>query len=334
MKVTFWGVRGSIPSPIHPFELREKIRAAVKEAIKIRPKPEQLEAFIAQLSPTTTCAVGGNTPCLEITQDDTTIIVDGGTGIIGLGHELMKKQFHSKFPELKAPNAPPPVQQHLDLTILLTHTHWDHIQGFPFFQPAYHLENTLRFYGDNAQLIREALTFQQSSPRLFPVSLDRTGADISFHNFPKTGLTVGPIKVDSISLPHPGGSLAFKFTHKGFTIVFATDYEFVCNNAESEQKKILLTNFLKNADVFISDTQFTYLESISKEGWGHSTPLLVVEMAAKAGVKQLYLFHHNPLNSDSKLYDMLAMTQSYFSLLHPRQEMDIKLAIEGQTIEG
>jgi phosphoribosyl 1,2-cyclic phosphodiesterase len=333
MRVKFWGVRGSIPTPIYPFELRAKVKAVLQEAIKVKLEPEDLDGFIDQLQPGVVGTAGGNTPCLEVTEEQTTIIVDAGTGLIGLGLELVKKQPECQLPLVEAPNSPARTCQPLDLTILLTHTHWDHIQGFPFFQPAYKLENTLKIYGDNAELIRQALTFQQSSQRLFPVCLERTGANISFHSFPKNGLTIGSIKVDAIDLPHPGGSLAFRFKSQGHTIVFATDYEFVENDIESERKRELLTHFLKDADVFISDTQYTYLESMSKEGWGHSNPLRVVEMAVKAGVKKFFLFHHNPHYSDNKLYEMLDMTEAYTKLLHPGLKMDIKLAIEGETVE-
>jgi phosphoribosyl 1,2-cyclic phosphodiesterase len=333
MRVKFWGVRGSIPSPIYPFELRAKVKAALQEAIKARPEPEGLDAFIDQLPPGITATIGGNTPCLEVSEDDTSIIIDAGTGIIGLGLELAKGQAECYLPPIQAPNSPDKICPPLDINILLTHTHWDHIQGFPFFQPAYNLENTVKIYGHSAEIAKQALTFQQSSPKLFPVSLERTGANITFHNFPKNGLTLGSINIDSLDLPHPGGSMAFRFkSHKGI-IVFATDYEFVENDIESERKRELLMQFLKNADVFISDTQYTYLESMSKEGWGHSNPLKVVEMAVDAGVKHFYLFHHNPYYSDAKLYEMLEMTDAYTKLLHPDHTMEIKLAIEGQTVE-
>jgi phosphoribosyl 1,2-cyclic phosphodiesterase len=134
-------------------------------------------------------------------------------------------------------------------------------------------------------------------------------------------------------LPHPGGSTAYRIRAFGRTVIFATDYELLGDSPEINRVRDDLKAFIQAADVFISDTQYTYLESHSKEGWGHSNALNVVEMAHAAGVKRLYLFHHDPSNSDRKLYEMREKAASYSQLLFPGSGLAIHLAIEGSGIE-
>jgi ribonuclease BN (tRNA processing enzyme) len=116
-------------------------------------------------------------------------------------------------------------------------------------------------------------------------------------------------------------------------VVFATDYEFSEMDGLHLEGRTRLAEFIAGADVFISDTQYTYLDHKTKEGWGHSNALSVVEMAAQAGVKSFFLFHHDPNYSDEKLYDILDKTRSYTSLLQNGTSMDIHLAAEGRVLK-
>ncbi|MDR1545315.1 MAG: MBL fold metallo-hydrolase [Deltaproteobacteria bacterium] len=340
MNIKFWGVRGSLPSPITPIEIRNRIKEALETVLRRQPAPQDLDAFIDELPPSTASTVGGNTPCLEIREGDEVLIIDAGTGIVGLGRSLHAGPGSCELSELMAAadlkgalfHNRLAVDRPRHLTLLLTHTHWDHIQGFPFFGPAYHCGNVIDVYGENGERIKEALTVQQASPRLFPVSLQQAGADIRFHSFPANGLTTGPFSIDSLPLPHPGGSLAFRIKVRNRVVVFATDYELVDAEPDSDRNRVELTRFAQDADVFISDTQYTYLESMTKEGWGHSNPLKVVEMAMKADVKKFFLFHHDPYYSDAKLYDMLRKTVTYTNLLYPGHDLEVRLAIEGETV--
>ena len=330
MRLKFWGGGGSIPTPGFPGDLKRRVKESLVAYIRERPAPDRLDEFIDALPRSVTSMVGGNTPCLEIVHEGRRLIVDCGSGITGLGLEINLHHLTSALaPPLRPDESSLSPQTH---DILLTHTHWDHIQGFPFFRPIYQPGTTLNIYGDDADLIEQALTFQQSTPRLFPVSLAMTGALINFRTFPAQGLTLGPFSIQSTPLPHPGGSLAYRIKAGGSTMVFATDYEFREGDPDSDRSKFLLSEFLRDADVFVSDTQYTYLENMSKEGWGHSNPLQVVEMALNCGVKRFFLFHHDPYYSDAKLFDMLDMTVSYMNLLHPGNNLSIDLAMEGREV--
>jgi phosphoribosyl 1,2-cyclic phosphodiesterase len=343
MIVKFWGVRGSIPAPPAPDALKERLKAALLWAIETKPDPATLGAFLNGLPDRLVSTVGGNTSCLEVRDGDDFLVIDAGTGINALGRSLTSGGFASEAERVRylvethyldLPTAPPSAQNTgaLKINLLMTHTHWDHIQGFPFFAPLYQRGNTLDIYGGDSGQIREALLMQQSAPYLFPIKLDSTGAEINFRDFPDGGLTLGPFTVEALPLPHPGGSLAFKVKCRDRTMVFATDYEFVPNNPKSESDEARLVKFIDMADVFISDTQYTFLESMTKEGWGHSSPLKVAEMALYAGVKKFFLFHHDPFYSDGKLFDMLDRTRAYINLLSEGRAMWIDLAIEGREV--
>jgi ribonuclease BN (tRNA processing enzyme) len=344
MIVKFWGVRGSIPSPPTPTSLKERLLDALRVALESKPDPSTLRKFLDTLPDRLVSTVGGNTPCLEIREGDESLIIDAGTGINALGRNLTNVEFDPDAERLRyliethyldLPVSPfvDDTGLTLNLNLFFTHTHWDHIQGFPFFAPLYRPGTTLKIYGHSGQQIKEALSSQQSSPYLFPVLFEDLEAKISFHDFPPQGLKLGPFEIESLPLPHPGGALAFKFKSQGKTVVFATDYEFVGADPGSENAEQNLANFISLADVFISDTQYTYLESMTKEGWGHSSPLKVAEMALHAGVKKFFLFHYDPFYSDRKLYDMLERTQSFINLLSNNHAMEINLAIEGREVE-
>ncbi|MDR3203297.1 MAG: MBL fold metallo-hydrolase [Deltaproteobacteria bacterium] len=333
MKIKFWGVRGSVPSTFRADDLRRRLQEVLALALEHGLEAERIDEFMSSLSPRVTGLVGGNTPCLEITEGEDRLIIDAGTGIIDLGLILAEGLDPPPLPHADFEVAKTQASKPLVLNILFTHTHWDHIQGLPFFKPIYQLENTINIYGLNKLDLIEALTIQQQSPKLFPVSLERSGACLNFYSFPHHGLKIGPFDIKCLAMPHPGGSLAFKIKTRSGTVVFATDYELLEADNFSCLCRPQLALFIQFADVFISDTQYTYLESMAKEGWGHSNPLKVVEMALAAGVKNFFHFHHDPFYSDSKLYDMLDKTIAYTKLLYPDSTMTIALATEGQEIE-
>ncbi|MDR2612286.1 MAG: MBL fold metallo-hydrolase [Deltaproteobacteria bacterium] len=339
MIIRFWGVRGSLPSPSGFSELKEKIAMAVELALRERPAPDDVERFVETLPDRITGFVGGNTPCLEISSSTRTLIFDAGSGIRSLGAHLTPKPELDIEEELrgngKAQAKPRPARKgpkrHLDL--LFTHTHWDHIQGFPFFAPVYDKDTSITIHAVNTRAVEDGLRSQQSTPLLFPIHFDELPAEIRFRTITEEGLTLGPFFIDTMRLPHPGGSTAYRIRAFGRTIVFATDYELLGDSPEVNRIREDLKAFIQSADVFISDTQYTYLESHSKEGWGHSNALNVVEMAQPAGVRRLYLFHHDPFNSDRKLYEMLEKASNYSELLFPGSALSIYLATEGTTVE-
>ncbi len=340
MRVKFWGVRGSIPSPNNSPDTRWKLREILSAARGLPlADPKELDEFLARLPYHLVQPVGDNTSCVEISQGADRIILDGGSGLRLLGLELGRQtDFTEKdlylaietgldltHYEYRAVD-----EEDLNLTLLFSHTHWDHIQGFPFFVPAYRPGNHLALYGRDRDRLSWALNLQQTAPELFPIPLDQMGARVEFHTFPESGLKIGKLNISAFEMPHPGGSLAYRIRSGKRTVVYATDFEFPV--PESAQARGFV-DFIAKADVLIGDTQYTYLESVAREGWGHSTSFRAVDLAMQAGVRNFFLFHHDPEHSDAKLLDNLDKTRAYYLMMSERGRMRIELAVEGLTLD-
>jgi len=237
---------------------------------------------------------GGNTPCVEIRSGDTLLILDGGTGLRELGTDL-----HRRFR-----NEP------LTLHLLFSHPHWDHIQGFPFFTPAYAPTTTLYVYGaaKGDRTIYDLLSGQMQSS-YFPVTFSSLGGKVIARDLEPKGRTeVGGIGVSMLPLIHPGGCLGFAFEHDGHKVVYMTDNEI--DQALPEKARApgpalrpvpeAMVAFAQNADLLIADGQYTEDENAKRVGWGHPRASTVVDLAVKAKVKQLALTHHDPMHSDAE----------------------------------
>ncbi|MBX3190687.1 MAG: MBL fold metallo-hydrolase [Labilithrix sp.] len=253
MRVTFWGVRGSIPSP----------------------GPD-------------TVGVGGNTSCVEVRAGKLLLVFDGGTGLRLLGKTLLKEM---------------PITAHL----FFSHVHWDHIQGFPFFDPAFVGGNSIHLYGGNnvSRTLEETLAGQMDHPS-FPVHLTDMAAKMIFHDvheFTPIELDAGDGTKATITAArgnHPNGVWAYRVDHGGRSVMYATDTE---HYAVVDQQLLKLA---KDTDVLIYDSQYTPEEYAGtagsggpKLGWGHSTFEEAVKLTRAAGVKRLILYHHDPMQSDA-----------------------------------
>ena len=228
---------------------------------------------------------GGNTPCVEMQVGRERLIFDGGTGIRVLGQSLLSQM---------------PVEAH----IFFTHSHWDHIQGFPFFTPAFIRGNCFHIYGaiaPNGSTVEQRMRDQMLHPN-FPVPLQIMGADLKFYDVDIAGTTqLGEeIVVENALLNHPGQAIGYRVNWRGYSAAYVTDTEHVPGQLD---KNIL--HLIRNADVFIYDATYTdeeYYSSISsKVGWGHSTWQEAVKLAKAANVKTLVIFHHDPLHDDDCL---------------------------------
>lgn len=251
----------------------------------------------------TTIKYGGNTACIEVRCGKDIIIIDGGTGLRLLGLDLMKRGF---APDSK--NGRGKGKAH----IFFSHMHWDHIQGFPFFGPAFIKGNKFNIYGFKHLNINleETLVGQQQMPN-YPVSIFEMGADIKFVELRESNvIRINSAIVTMAKLNHPGGSFGYKISHSGKTLVYACDYE----HFDGIDKKLF--NFVKGADAIIYDAQYTPKEyygtdgSLGKQGWGHSTWEKGVELAEAAGVKRLILFHHG--HSDEEMERIKKNTKARF----------------------
>lgn len=240
-----------------------------------------------------TARYGGNTTCVELRLQDEIVIIDAGSGISPLGSALV-----GEF------GAAP-----LNITLLNTHTHWDHIQGFPFFIPAYIKNNRIRVLGRDPKpdSLQSIFKLQMDGNHFFPVSLEAMQCEMTFeHLEPKgqTNLQFGDIRVTTCPTNHPGGCLGYRLDTPGHSLVFLSDHE----TAGQDEERII--NFIKNADILIADTQYTAEEAAKRRGWGHGSSEDIVSLAVNAGAKSLYMTHHDPSHSDDFLDGMLADARS------------------------
>jgi phosphoribosyl 1,2-cyclic phosphodiesterase len=293
--VRFWGVRGSIPTP----------------------------------GPSTVY-YGGNTTCVEVRAAGQIIVLDAGTGVRLLGNHLLN-EFANK-----------PLQ----VTLLLTHTHWDHIQGLPFFQPMYRPENQLRILGYEGARhgLDNVLSNQMESP-FFPIGLRQVPANLRIEELREMSFDLGSVKVDACFANHPGVCVGYRLTTPAGSIAFFPDNEPRRAQRRSPQSHHLdapanefayaqdrkFVEFLSGCDVLIMDTQYDCEEYKQYIGWGHGCVKDVVVMAVEAGVKRLYLFHHDPSHDDAKVELMEKQAKKLAAELG--SPIRIAAAREGAVIE-
>lgn len=241
-----------------------------------------------------TVGVGGNTSCVEVRCGGSRIILDAGTGALKLGDALLREG---------------PVEA----TVLLSHLHWDHIQGLPFFVPAYMPSTKLSIVGSAHGIgtLRDALAAQMAAPS-FPVRLDELGAQIALREArPGEAFDVGEAHVKIARLNHPGGALAYRVEHEGRSLVYATDTEhYACVDPT-------LRALADGADVLIYDAQYTPEEYRgdgvrSRVGWGHSTYVAGAELARACGARRLVLFHHDPRRTDAGVDEIERLSRELF----------------------
>lgn len=228
---------------------------------------------------------GGNTSCVELRADGELIILDAGSGIRPLGNLLLKE----------ADGRP------IRVTILLTHTHWDHIQGFPFFVPAYNVRNNLRVLGYEgaSKCLQTTLAGQMESP-YFPVMLEDLPSHLSIEELRDLTFHVGRVKVRAHFTNHPGVCVGYRLETSAGSIVYMPDNELLGGEHEAS-----VVDFVRDADILIHDSQYTAEEYQSHVGWGHANVDDTVRLAMMAGVKRLFLFHHDPTHDDRMVTDML-----------------------------
>lgn len=257
MEVRFWGVRGSIPTP---------------EADRLR--------------------YGGNTTCLEIGAPDPRepVIIDCGSGIRGLGDELLNRSVRR-------------------IHILLSHYHWDHIQGLPSFAPLFQPEVEIVFYTARTAEEAHALLSAQMADPYFPVLFGEVGSQIEYRQIEcGKAFAIDALMVEPVLLCHPQGAVGFRLESEGHVLVHASDHE-----AGIEEIDAGLVRAARGANLLVMDAQYTPGEYESKIGWGHSSYAHATDAAQAARVQQLLLFHHDPIHDDAFLDQMQAEAQKLFA---------------------
>jgi phosphoribosyl 1,2-cyclic phosphodiesterase len=271
MRIRFWGVRGSTPTP-------------------------QLENM----------RYGGNTPCVEVRIDDRIYIFDCGTGFRNLG-----KSLSAEFAE-----------RPIDAHVFLSHFHWDHIQGIPFFQPLYQNRDNHFFFHSSSRTrgLQRTLEEQMSDP-YFPVNMTEMIARRNFYDIEEERCEFDDCTVSSLLLNHPQGCLGFRMEANGAVFVYATDNEPGHAFFDHNVRKLA-----EGADVLVYDAQYLPAEyETRRRGWGHSHWREAVNIARESGVRELVLFHHDPDHDDECVDGIVEAARQ----LHPRTEA----AREGAVIE-
>jgi phosphoribosyl 1,2-cyclic phosphodiesterase len=294
MRLRFWGTRGSIAAP----------------------GPD-------------TNHFGGNTSCIELTvESGGRMILDCGTGARLLGKELMK-------------NARGPISA----TILLTHTHWDHIQGFPFFAPLFESSNHFQVYGpEGAHLSLHDVLAGQMEHHYFPVELSQLAARISYRDLAAGNYELDGLSVSAQQMNHPSPTLGYRIQADGVSVCYLSDHEPFSEDvwrdgALAPARLDLIADegdrrhaeYMKEADVVIHEAQYTPEEYPAKKNWGHSTYTYVVQIAAVAGVRRLFLTHHDPSHDDAFVARIEQRAQELARRLD--SSMEVRCAYEGCEIQ-
>ena len=240
---------------------------------------------------------GGNTSCVEIRTDEGVFILDAGTGIRRLGSDLMTRGV-----------------QDLSINFFFSHPHWDHIQGFPFFTPAYIPGTTLNVYDAGSDHKIADLLSGQMSSGYFPVDFKDLGANIKARQLGEGKELIDGMQVSYLKQVHPGGSYAYALERDGHKVIYATDSEVDAHfksgsmpfdvDANLELLRPIpqrYLDFMWEADLLIADAQYLDEEYPSKVGWGHPRATTIVDMAIQAKVKRLALFHHDPMETDDQV---------------------------------
>ncbi len=273
-----------------------------------------------------TVRYGGNTTCIEIRAGDELIILDGGTGIFPLSQTL--------FPEL-------PRHMH----IFITHSHWDHIQGLPFFMPIFIPSNDIHLYGASDPVTQqgvERLYDVQLQYSYFPIREAELNANMHYQSLsPGEVVQVGDVTITCVLMNHPVTNLGYRVEYQGKSVFFTGDHEppyNLCKPGEEDwevyedliqQKTEDMDAAMQNVDVLIADASYTADEYKQKQGWGHGTYETCIAMAQRVGAKQLYCTHHEPTRSDDMLEQVFeeALAQSSLKI-----DFNVQLAKEGLTI--
>jgi phosphoribosyl 1,2-cyclic phosphodiesterase len=258
----------------------------------------------------TTVRYGGNTSCVEIRIGGEIILLDAGTGLRGLGRSLL-----AEFKD-----------QPLNLTLLLTHTHWDHIQGLPFFGPIYDSRCRLRILGcEGARKgLVSALTGQMEST-YFPVPFNKLPSNIEIEEFTSFNFNLGPVCVRALRANHPGVCVGYRLLTPDSLIAFFPDAE-----PHPDGKNLEMAEFLRDADLLILDSQYDSREYRQHIGWGHGCVDDSVGLALRAGVKQLCLFHHDPDHDDNQIDSLVRHARRLAA--RQRSKLQVHAAREGMAI--
>jgi phosphoribosyl 1,2-cyclic phosphodiesterase len=318
MLVRFWGTRGSIPVAMSGTEIQRKLVTALVQGVgRSLDTEEKARAFVErELAFPVRHTFGGESSCVEIeTGEGEYVLCDLGSGARRFGNGVL------------AARGPAGHRFH----VFMSHLHWDHILGFPFFMPAYLPGNHVRIYGCHDRL-EEAFRHQNAAP-CFPVDFSRMGARIEFVRLePERRYEIAGLSVQPKLQRHGGDSYGYRFERGSRVLIYSTDSE---HKQDDPAEMAAFVKFFHEADLVIFDAQYSLADAISiKEDWGHSSNVVGVELCQLARARRLCLYHHEPVFDDERLADLLAETRRLEEITRARagHRVEVLAAYDGLEI--
>jgi phosphoribosyl 1,2-cyclic phosphodiesterase len=309
MKIHFYGSRGSIPTPLLLADYQSKMKKILN--LYKKSKEKKIDSFFSTLPFELSHIYGGNTACTSIEEKNKDLIIlDAGSGLRVLGNKLIQLNNQT-------------------IHIFISHFHWDHICGIPFFKPLYNPSNTIIFYSTDESMIQNLARQQIDSH--FPLSFQKLPAKKKFVILDKKSqYKLNDFTIFNIPLNHPGDCTGYIFEKDGKKISYLTDTEFTPDTIEGEAD--FYRACFESSNVLILDSQYNVIEIFSKFDWGHTSSNMAVNLALDWRVKKLVLFHFDPNHSDVELYKILKDAKAQQNQFNKR-ELEIIPAIEGTFIE-
>jgi len=319
MRVRFWGTRGSLPVALTWRDVRDRLARALLAANgRQLDTVEKAQAFAEQhLAFSLTHTFGGHSSCVEFEPQAAPgeyFVCDLGSGARPFGEHVLARQ----------------AGRPATVNVFMSHMHWDHIMGFPFFGPAYVRGSRIRIHGCH-EALEHAFRLQQEPP-CFPVPFSQLAATIEFVRLaPGEARQVSGVTVTPQLQRHSGDSYGYRFESRGKSMVYTTDSE---HKLEDRGETQHIVEFFREADLVVFDAMYSLAEAVSvKADWGHSSNVVGVELCQMARVRKLALFHHEPANDDAALERILQETRRLEELTRDAHRLEVLAAYDGLEIE-
>ncbi|MGD9953054.1 MAG: MBL fold metallo-hydrolase [Burkholderiales bacterium] len=318
MRVRFWGTRGSIPVALTAADIRDKVAQALFRAEGRRfDSVGEAYAFAREhLDFSLTHTFGGHSPCVELEcGGEEYFVCDLGSGARPFGAHVLARQ----------------AGRPATVNVFMSHVHWDHIMGFPFFGPAYVPGTHIRIHGCH-EVVEQAFRLQQAPP-CFPVEFSQLAADIEFVKLtPGRTQEIAGVRVTPAQQMHSGESFGYRFESGGKSVVYTTDSEHKLENRAQTERFV---RFFHEADVVIFDAMYSLADAISvKADWGHSSNIIGVELCQMARARHLVLFHHEPAYDDAAIEGVLRETRRFEQLTRGTLPLQVSAAYDGLELDA